>query len=148
VKENVELTKKCLSKEREFCTQQTAESTSLAEEFLKDDTNKDTLKFYTGILYTSNAIHLIPSLDAIQCFCELYLTTQSKLPKLSSIVLKLCLNLFNEDIGYRFGMHPSTVSRNFHRILDKAVMKKSFLNRWYKRDVLRLTMPISFWHFL
>jgi len=61
--------------------------------------------------------------------------------------LKLRLNLFDEDIGYRFGVHPSTVSRNFHRILDVAATKMSFLIKWPERDILRLTMPISFRRF-
>ena len=54
--------------------------------------------------------------------------------------LKLRLNLFDEDIAYRFRVHPSTVSRNFHRVLDVAAA----LIKWPEREVLRQTMPTSF----
>ena len=62
--------------------------------------------------------------------------------------MKLHLNLFDEYLAHRFGVRKSTVSRNFHQILDIAVAKTSFLIKWPERDVLRLTMPMSFrWFF-
>ncbi len=39
---------------------------------------------------------------------------------------------------------PSTVSRNFHKILDVMVACTSKLIVWPNRGVLRMTMPISF----
>ena len=103
-----------------------------------------------------NAVHVhagFPEWILFSAFVNLispHLTSHSKLPKLASIVmffLKLHLNLFDEDIGYRFGVRPSTVSRNFHQILDVAATKTSFLINWPDRDVLRLTMPMSFQRF-
>ena len=76
-----------------------------------------------------------------------YLSSRTKLPKLALIIMffmKLRLNLFDEDIAHRFGVHPTTVSRNFHRVLNIASVKTSFLIKWPERDVLRLTMPVSF----
>lgn len=72
-----------------------------------------------------------------------------KLPKMSAFLmfLKLRLGLFDEDIGFRFGVHPSTVSRNFHRILDVMFIKTTPLIKWPDRDVLRETMPMSFHKF-
>ena len=62
-----------------------------------------------------------------------------KLPMLTLIfmfLMKLRLNLFDEsDIAYRFGVHQSTVSRNFHRILDIAVTKTNFLIKWPEREI-------------
>jgi len=63
-KENAEFTKENVTLKKEnatLCKQ--LESTSLTEEFLKDGSNKDTLKFYTGMLHTiimhnRNVIHL------------------------------------------------------------------------------------------
>ena len=75
---------------------------------------------------------------------------RTKLPRLALIIMffmKLQLNLFDEDIAHRFGVHPATVSRNFHRILNIASAKTSFLIKWPERDVLHLTMPMSFRHF-
>lgn len=61
--------------------------------------------------------------------------------------MKLHLNLFNEDLANRFGVHKSTVSSNFHQILHIAAAKTSFLIKWPERDVLHLTMPMSFRRF-
>ena len=58
--------------------------------------------------------------------------------------LKIRLSLFDEDIAYRFRVHPSTVSRNFHRVLDVAAAKAAALIKWPEREVLRQTMPMSF----
>ena len=62
-------------------------------------------------------------------------------------LMKLRLNLFDEDLAQRFGIHSSTVSRNFHRVLDVAFEATSSLIKWLERDVLRLTMPLSFRRF-
>ncbi len=58
--------------------------------------------------------------------------------------MKLRLNLFEEDIGYRFGVHPSTVSRNFHRVLDVVAARTTHLIKWPDRDTLYQTMPMTF----
>ena len=58
--------------------------------------------------------------------------------------MKLRLNLFDEDIAHRFGVHCLTVFRNFCCILNIAAVKTSFLIEWPERDVLWLTMLVSF----
>ena len=58
--------------------------------------------------------------------------------------MKLRLNLLEEDIGYRFGVHPSTVSRNFHRVLDVVAARTTHLIKWPDRDTLYQTMPMTF----
>ena len=58
--------------------------------------------------------------------------------------LKIHLSLFDEEIAYRFRVHPSTVSRNFHCVLDVAAAKAAALIKWPERKVLRQTMPMSF----
>ena len=63
-----------------------------------------------------------------------------KLPKMS-IFLMFFLNL---RIGFRFGVHPSTVSRNFHHVLDVMFVNTAPLIKQPDRETLRLTMPISF----
>ena len=62
-------------------------------------------------------------------------------------LMKLRLNLFDGDLAQRFGVHSSTVSRYFHRVLDIAYEATAFLIQWPERDVLRLTMPLSFRRF-
>ena len=64
-------------------------------------------------------------------------------------VLKLRRNLFDEDVGHRFGFHASTltVPRNVHRVLDVTVVTTAHLIMWPDRKVLGLTMPVSFCKF-
>ena len=57
------------------------------------------------------------------------------------------LNLFDEDIGYRFSVHRTTVSRNFHKVLDVMDVKLSHLIKWPDRETLRETLPTSFRRF-
>ena len=79
-----------------------------------------------------------------------HLPDHTKVPKLSMVLMflmKLRLNLFDGDLAQRFGVHPSTVSRYFHRVLDIAYEATAFLIQWPERDVLRLTMPLSFRRF-
>ena len=59
-------------------------------------------------------------------------------------ILKLRLNSFDEDIGYRFGVHAPTVSRNFHCVLEVTFARTAHLIKWPGRETLRLTMPMSF----
>ena len=63
------------------------------------------------------------------------------------VFLKIRLNLFDENIGDRFGVHKSTVSRNFHSVLDVMTVKTAHLLKWPDRETLRQTMPVSFWRF-
>lgn len=70
-----------------------------------------------------------------------------KLTKMSMVImffLKIRLGLYDEDIADCFGVHPSTVSRNFHRVLDVMAIKTAHLIKWPDRETLRLTMPMSF----
>ena len=59
-------------------------------------------------------------------------------------LMKLRLNLFDEDLAFRFGIHQSSVSRNFHRLLDIMFTCTSNLIKWPDRETLRQTMPSSF----
>ena len=68
----------------------------------------------------------------------------SKENLLLMFLVKLRLNLCDEDLAARFGVHQSTVSRNFHKVLDVMAVKTAFLIRWPDPIVLRATMPISF----
>ena len=54
----------------------------------------------------------------------------SKFSMLLMFFMKIRLNLFNEDIGDWFGVHKSTVCRNFHHVLDVMTLKTAFLVKW------------------
>ena len=59
-------------------------------------------------------------------------------------LMKLRLNVFDEDLAFRFGVHRTIVSRNFHYVLNVMYVKTNHLIKWPDRDALRSTMPTSF----
>ena len=50
----------------------------------------------------------------------------------------------DEDIAFRFGVHQSTVSRSFHKVLDAINARITHLIKWPYRKTLRETLPSSF----
>ena len=70
-----------------------------------------------------------------------------KLSNLSMVMMffiNLRHSLSDEDIADRFDVHSSTVSRNFHRVLDIMAKKTAPLIKWPDRDTLYQTMPLAF----
>jgi len=70
-----------------------------------------------------------------------------KLTKFKMVIMffmKIRLNSLDEDLAFRFGVHQSTVSRNFHRVLNVMHDRLSPLIVWPERGVLMQTMPASF----
>lgn len=68
-------------------------------------------------------------------------STLSPFQQLLITLIRLRLNLQIQDLGYRFNIHNSTVSRAFLRVIDVLHMK---LIRWPDRDALKKTMPMTF----
>ena len=71
-------------------------------------------------------------------------TRLSKMSILIMFFMKLRLNLMDEDLAFRFGVHCSTVSRYFHQVLDVMAVKTAPFIKWPDRDTLRQTMPTAF----
>ena len=61
--------------------------------------------------------------------------------------MKVCLDLFDEDLAYRYSIHWTSVSRTFHRVLDVLYAGLSFLVKWPEQDVLQETLSMSFRRF-
>ena len=87
--------------------------------------NPDMLKFYTGLpnwsIFTALLTLIAPALHEIP---------QNKLSLFQMVVMflmKIRLNLFDEDIAYRFSVHRTTVSRNFHKVLDVMAARTGHL---------------------
>ena len=59
-------------------------------------------------------------------------------------LMRLRLNLPGRDLGYRFAIHESTVSRIFSRVLGVLFDNLKPLILWPDRDALRKTMPMVF----
>ena len=111
--------------------------TSLCKNFEND---AEMLKFYTGIPEWYVFIALFNLISP-----EVHGST--KLSKFEMFVLffmKIRLNLFEEDLAYRFNVHRTTVSRVFRWILNLLAVKMKNLIVWPNRDTLRLTMPTVF----
>ena len=58
--------------------------------------------------------------------------------------MKLRLNLGVQDLGYRFGIHASTVSRYFSKWIDVIYVRLSSFIAWPERHLLLKTMPMAF----
>ena len=54
----------------------------------------------------------------------------SKFDRVLLFFLKIRLNLMDEDLAFRFGVHRSTVSRNFHHVLDVMYVRLFDLVKW------------------
>lgn len=60
------------------------------------------------------------------------------------VLMRLRLNLSEQDIAYRFGVSQSTISRTFRTTLNILHACLKHLIIWPEREVLRKTMPMQF----
>ena len=58
--------------------------------------------------------------------------------------MKLRLNCTVTDLGYQFGISPSTVSKIFKDVLHVMFIRLKKNIKWPDRETLRKTMPLSF----
>ena len=69
----------------------------------------------------------------------------SKFEEFMITLTKLRLSLFNEDLGYRFEIHQSTISRIFHRWIDVMLIQLKPLNGQIEnREEPQKSMPMDF----
>ena len=71
----------------------------------------------------------------------------TKLSKFNCFLLtlmKLRLNVSSYDLGFRFGVSESTVSRVFLKWIEAMDVRLSFLITWPDRESLQKTMPFCF----
>ena len=59
-------------------------------------------------------------------------------------LMRLRLALQLQDLGYRFGIHPSTMSRIFASVLEVMYVQLKFLIKWPQREILRQSLPMDF----
>lgn len=104
------------------------------------DDNK--MKFFTGLPNLQTFMLLFSFVSSVfpasgkQCLKpaqELLLT-----------LMKLCLNLSEEFLGYLFGIHQSTVSRVFHRWIHVMASRLHPLILWPEREDLRRSLTNVF----
>ena len=114
------------------------EELTLNEKYFRDDDKK--VLYYTG-LSTWELLHKLftyvkPSLKGhsiLSPFQQLILT-----------LMRLRLNLSGQDLGYRFKVNSSTISRTFLHVIEVLYTKLKPLIIWPDRDNLKKTMPMVF----
>ena len=108
--------------------------------------NPEILKFYTGL----------PNWTIFYAVMALVSPSPPKMPNsqlntiemLAIFFMRIRLNVYEEDIAYRFDVHRTTVSQCFYRVLDVMHAKLFHLIKWPERETLHETVPSSFKHFL
>ena len=113
---------------------------SLTNESLQNDDAK--VKFYTGLqsFVTLMAIFRYVSAPVMSG----PRTTLTTFQEFLMVLIKLRLNLVDQDIAYRFGVHQSTVSRNFRKWIGIMYTRLRHLIIWPEREQLLETMPMDF----
>ena len=94
------------------------------------------LKFYTG-LESIHAFKAIFNLIAPAIEGHHDLSSLQKFSQFLMVVIKLRLNLSDQDLGYRFGVSQSTVSKIWIKLINIMYVRlKSFI-MWPEREQLK-----------
>ena len=94
------------------------------------------------VIYINLKFIGIEELCVFKSLCDLVfpsLPDGSKLSKFDMVLLflmKIHLNVMDEDLAFRFGVHQTTISRNFHRVLNGMYVRLYNLVMWPDRGVL------------
>ncbi|XP_066263592.1 uncharacterized protein [Branchiostoma lanceolatum] len=117
------------------------ESLSLTEQVFM--ANSEKVKFYTG-LPNYNVFNAVLTLISSH-MTERRNTKLSHFQQLLITLMKLRLNIFHQDLAYRFGVHMSTISRTVHQVVDLlyALLVPTAVI-WPDREELRKTLPMAF----
>ena len=119
------------------------EAAAASHDFVKSLQGQDEkVKYYTGLpTYTC----LIAVFELV--FPPPQTDDRFSLPYLNQFVLllmKMRLNLGDQDLGYRFGVHQSTISRYFNKVLNVMYTRLQPLVKWPGKKELLETMPTDF----
>lgn len=138
----VRLQTECQLLRDENCCLKASSGCLLTEESLKHDDAK--VKFYTGLPFFKTLMAVFTYISA-----HVVSGPRSSITKFQQfimVLMKLRLNLTNQDIAYRFGIHQSSVSRNFRKWIDVMYIRLKPLIKWPEREDLLKTMPMDFKH--
>ena len=133
-----------LAEEKKVNVQLQSENSELvvSEQILSEDDKM--VKYYTGL----------PSYDLLKAIYGLVIAdiptglfsgcSCSPFQQFLIVLMKLHLNLGDQDMAYRFGIHQSTISRYFNKWLDILYHKLSVFVSWPEREELLRTTPVDF----
>lgn len=100
----------------------------------------DMCQFYTGL-----SVFVFSHLFSFVCvFSETDSSSLTLRDEFLLVLMKMRLNLLNEDLGYRFHVHKTTVSKIFHKWLHVMFVRMQNFIVWPDRDVVRKTLPSVF----
>ena len=128
--------------------QKLTEKYAIAEKYLLTEkgfrcNDEQFVKFYTGL----------PSYNRLKAVFDLASGTFLEKHENSSLslfqqfiltLIKLRLNLRDQDLGFRFNVCQSTVSRVFHKWIDILYIRLKPTIQWPTRESVAKTMPIEF----
>ena len=114
-------------------------SDSFSEKSFCADDSK--VRFYTGLpsfttlmaVITHVSANVPPTAGSLSLFTQILL-----------VLIKLRLNLADQDLAYRLGVHQSTISRNFKKWLAIMYERLKPLVAWPDRESLLKTLPMAF----
>ena len=132
------LEEECLKPVSEKCGEFSA---PWSENALKSDERK--VKFFTG-LPSFGILMVVFNFVSSHVDYGIKPHALSKFYAFIATLMKLRLSLYDQDIAYRFGVHQTTISRNFRRWIDVMFIRLKPLIKWPGREELRKTMPLDF----
>ena len=108
----------------------------------EEDFFKEKVCFFTGLTDWDTLMRLFKFVEH-----QLKLIGHVSLTPFQQLILtlmRLRLACSGQDLGYRFNIHPSTVSRIFSNVLHVLYACLKFMIIWPEREVLRKTLPLDF----
>lgn len=113
--------------------------TVFSPEALENDQEK--VKHYTGLTYAILIAlfnYLSPHIP------ENSKSALTKFEKLMLVLIKLRLNLSMQDLGYRFKVSTSCVSKTFQDLIHIMYVRMKCFILWPEREELQISMPMEF----
>jgi hypothetical protein len=106
--------------------------------------NNFAIEFYTGLpqYSTLKAVFDLAS-DGLE---KHHNSSLSLFQEFMLTLMKLRLNLCDQDLAFRFGVHQSTVSRCFRKWIDILHIRLKPTIKWPSREEVMKTMPVDFRH--
>lgn len=148
LRENRMLTETCTQVQEECKTleRSKAESENIAaqaslsqESFLNKDAK---VKYYTGLPNYATLIALFHFLSP--CVEVGSRSVLSAFQQMIVVLMKLRLNVGDQDIAFRCGVSQSTISRCFNKWIDAMNVRMKPLVKWPEREELMKSMPMDF----